>query len=213
MNQPLEASLNDAQLAILRGLTSPYHIQAFLDTTLYRPEYSNLCPLRVIQEGKAHCLDGGVFAAAALRRLGHPPLLVDIFPDPGMDDDHVLAIYKQNGRYGAVAKSNFVGLRMREPVYARLRELVMSYFEQFYNVNGVKTLRSYTMPVNLARFDGVEWETQDSGVDAIEKTLLARRRYPLISAEMAAGLSPVDEITYKAGLSIANADGLYRPKG
>jgi hypothetical protein len=213
MNQPLETGLNEEQKAILHGLSSPYRIQAFLDTTLYRPEYSNLCPLRVLQEGKAHCLDGGVFAAAALRRLGYPPLLVDIFPDPGMDDDHVLAVYKRNGRYGAVAKSNFVGLRMREPVYATLRELVMSYFEQFYNVNGIKTLRTYTMPVNLTRFDSLDWETQDSGVDAIEKTLLARRRIPLISAEMTAGLSPVDEITYKAGLSIANPDGLYQPEG
>jgi hypothetical protein len=212
MNQPLETGLNEAQHEILRGLTSPYRIQAFLDTTLYRPEYSNLCPLRVMQEGKAHCLDGGVFAAAALRRLGYPPLLVDIFPDPGMDDDHVLAVYKRNGRYGAVAKSNFVGLRMREPVYTTLRELVMSYFEQFYNVNGIKTLRTYTMPFNLARLDHLDWETLDSGVDAIEKALLARRRIPLITAEMAAGLSPVDEIAYKAGLTIANPDGLYQPK-
>jgi hypothetical protein len=212
MTSSLEEQLNEAQREILRGLTSPARIQAYLDTTLYRPEYSNLSPLRVMQEGKAHCLDGGVFAAAALRRLGYPPLLVDIFPDPGMDDDHVLAIYQRNGRYGAVAKSNFVGLRMREPVYATLRELVMSYFEQFYNINAVKTLRTYTMPVNLGRLDALDWETQDAGIDAIEKVLLARKRFPLISAQMAAELSPVDEITYKAGMSIANLDGVYRPK-
>jgi hypothetical protein len=128
-----------------------------------------------------------------------------------MDDDHVLAIFQRGGRYGAVAKSNFVGLRYREPVYHSLHELIMSYFEQFYNVDGVKTLRTYAPPLNLSRFDRLGWEWQDSGADVIEKALLARRRIPLISAEMAASLAPVDELTYKAGLMVANHDGLYKP--
>ena len=102
---------------LLSGLDTPVKIQAFLDTCSYVAEYDNRCPARVLAERRAHCLDGGLFGAMALRRLGYPPLVVDIFPDPGMDDDHVLAIFKVNGRYGAVAKSNFVGLRYREPVY------------------------------------------------------------------------------------------------
>jgi len=208
----LEDTLTNEQRALLKGLDSPVKIQAYLDTTAYRPEYSNLCPLRVMQEGRAHCLDGAIFGAAALKRLGYPPLLVDIFPDPGMDDDHVLAIFKQYGRWGAVAKSNFVGLRYREPVYRDIRELVMSYFEQFYNVNGVKTLRTYTPALNLARFDRLDWEGSDSGVDAIEKALLKRRRIAAITPEMADGLSKVDEISYQAGLTIANPEGLYKPK-
>lgn len=212
MTETLEDHLNPEETALLRSLDTPQKIQAFLDTCSYVAEYDNRCPRRVLIERRAHCLDGGLFAAMALRRLGDAPLVVDIFPDPGMDDDHVLAIFKRNGRYGAVAKSNFVGLRFREPVYATLRELIMSYFEQFYNINGVKTLRSYTNPVNLSPFDRVGWEWQDSGADRIEKALLARSRRPLISAEMAAALTPVDEITYKAGLMVADFNGLYKPK-
>lgn len=212
MTPTLESHLTEAHRALLLGLDTPVKIQAYLDTTRYRAEYSNYCPLRVLSEGQAHCLDGALFGAAALRRLGYPPLLVDLFPDPGMDDDHVLAIFRTHGRWGAVAKSNFVGLRYREPVYQTLRELIMSYFEQFYNVNRVKTLRTYTLPLNLARFDRLGWEYTQEGADAIEKALLARKRHPLINAEMAAALTPVDDLTYRAGLLVANFEGLYQPK-
>jgi hypothetical protein len=212
MTDTLENHITPNQRQDLEALDTPARIQAFLDTCSYVAEYDNRCPARVLAERRAHCLDGGLFGAMALRRLGFPPLVVDIFPDPGMDDDHVLAIYKRNGRYGAVAKSNFVGLRFREPVYHSLRSLIMSYFEQFYNINGLKTLRTYTPPLNLSRFDSVGWEWQDSGADALEKILLARKRIALITPEMAAGLSPVDELTYKAGLMVANLDGVYKPK-
>jgi hypothetical protein len=212
MTETLEDHINEEQRELLRGLDTPVKIQAFLDTCAYVAEYDNRCPARVLAERRAHCLDGALFAAAALRRIGYPPLVVDLFPDPGMDDDHVLAIFKVNGRYGSVAKSNFVGLRYHEPVYHSLRELIMSYFEQFYNVNGVKTLRTHTPPLHLARFDRLGWEWNDRGADAIEKALLARRRITLVPPEIAAALSPVDELTYKAGLLVANPDGLYKPK-
>jgi hypothetical protein len=211
MHDPLDSHLTLEQHQTLDGLSSPWKIQAFLDTCSYVAEYDNRCPARVLAERRAHCLDGALFAAMALRRIGYPPVVVDIFPDPGMDDDHVLAVYKRNGRYGAVAKSNFVGLRYREPVYHTLRMLIMSYFEQFYNIDGIKTLRTYASPLNLARFDRLGWEWQDSGADAIEKVLLARRRITLVPPEIAAELSPVDELNYKAGLMVANMDGLYKP--
>lgn len=212
MTETLEDHIDEEQRELLRGLDTPVKIQAFLDTCAYVAEYDNRCPARVLAERRAHCLDGALFAAAALRRIGYPPLVVDLFPDPGMDDDHVLAIFKVNGRYGSVAKSNFVGLRYHEPVYHSLRELIMSYFEQFYNINGVKTLRTHTPPLNLTRFDRLGWEWNDRGADAIEKALLARRRITLVPPEIAAALSPVDELTYKAGLLVANPDGLYKPK-
>ncbi len=211
MTDTLENHLSPEERQTLSGLDTPVKIQAFLDTCSYVAEYENRCPARVLRERRAHCLDGGLFGAMALRRLGYPPLVVDIFPDPGLDDDHVLAIFKRNGRYGAVAKSNFVGLRYREPVYHTLCMLIMSYFEQFYNVNGVKTLRTYAPPLNLSRFDRLGWEWQDSGADAIEQALLTRRRIDLISPSMAAELSPVDELNYKAGLMVANMEGLYKP--
>src|SRR5439155_793750 len=93
------------------------------------------------RERVAHCYDGALFAAAALRRLGHPPLLVNMYAE--RDDEHLLAVFKQAGHWGAVAKSNFVGLRYRDPIYRTLRELVMSSFQDYFNVQGDKTLRGY----------------------------------------------------------------------
>lgn len=195
----------------LAALNSPAAIQAYLDAIPYSPEARDRCPLNVLRDRTAHCLDGGLFAAMALRRLGYPPLIVDLWPEPGLDDDHVLAIFKQGGCYGAVAKSNFVGLRYREPVYRTLRELVMSYFEQFFNVNGVKTLRSHTRPLDLSRFDRYGWMWDDRGVAPIVARLAQLPRYPVISPQAIATLSPVDELSYRAGLLAANPAGLYKP--
>jgi hypothetical protein len=208
----LESLLNLEQLDLLRSLDHPVKIQAFLDSVPYSAEDRNRSPLEVLRDRQAHCLDGALFAAAALRRLGYPPVVLDMFPDPGMDDDHVLAIFKRHGRYGAIAKSNFVGLRYREPVYRTLRELVMSYFDDFFNVNGVKTLRSYTRPVQVQRFDRENWEVQEAGVDAIEAYLLRLPRRSLLVAETASELQPVDRLSYQAGMLNVNHAGLYKPK-
>jgi hypothetical protein len=120
--------------------------RAYLDDTPI-PETQNRA--WVMQDRLAHCLDGGLFAAMALRRLGFPPRLVDLLPAPQRDDDHILAIYKIDGCYGALAKSNYVGLRSREPVYRSLRELVMSYFEVYYNAESEKTLFPPPIPRRL----------------------------------------------------------------
>lgn len=212
MPSRLNDSLNDVQLQLLDSLDSPIKIQAFLDSIPYSAEDRNRCPLNVLGDRQAHCLDGALFAAAALSRLGDPPLLVDMFPDPGMDDDHVLAIFRRHGRLGAIAKSNFVGLRYREPVYRSLRELVMSYFDDFFNVNGVKSLRYYTRPLKLTAFDQLDWEVSDAGADAIERRLLQLHRIPLIPPEAVASLAPTDALSYKAGMLNVNYAGLYRPK-
>ncbi len=129
-----------------------------------------------------------------------------------MDDDHVLAIYRANGGYGALAKSNYSGLRRREPVYRTLRELVMSYFEQFFNVNGQHTLRTYTRPLNLARLDARQWMTSDSGADAIEHRLLHMRRISALSSAMIAALTPMDALPKQAGMMGSDPAGLYQPK-
>jgi len=212
MPNSLEKHLLPEQLVLWGSLDHPVKIQAFLDETPYSAEDRNRSPLQVIQDRQAHCLDGALFAAAALRRLGYPPLLVDLFPDPGMDDDHVLAIFRREGRIGALAKSNFTGLRYREPVFRGLRELVMSYFEVFFNVNRVKTLRTYTRPLNLKSFDRLSWEWSEAGVDAIERRLLDMSRRPLLSPNLAASLSVTDELSYQAGMMNVNYAGLYQPK-
>jgi hypothetical protein len=195
----------------MQGLTDPSKIQAFLDGVPYSAENVDRCPLKVLQDRKAHCMDGALFAASALRRLGYPPLVVDLIPEPGTDDDHILAIFKRHGYFGAVAKSNYVGLRFREAVYRSLRELVMSYFEQYFNLYGQKTLRYYTRPINLARFDHLEWTWKNEGLGRIEDYFSEVKQFTVLSAEMAAELSNADQLSLMAGLSGSNPAGLYQP--
>jgi hypothetical protein len=113
--------------------------------------------------------------------------------------------------WGAVAKSNFVGLRFREPIYRNLRELVLSYFEQYYNVAREKTLRSYTLPLNLKAFDKFNWMTRDESLERIAKKLDKIRKIPILTPSMISNLSLVDEWSYEAGLFGANERGLFRP--
>ncbi len=191
-------------------LSTPGRIQAFLDEVAYSAESEYRCPLRVLRERTAHCFDGALFAAMALRRIGHPPLILYMIAN-GRDDDHLLALYKRQGHWGAVAKSNFVGLRFREPVYRNLRELVMSYFEQFYNVEREKTLRAYTAPLNLKGFDQFHWMTSNDHLERIARRLDEIRRFSVLTRSMIAALSPVDERSHRAGLCGSNEAGLYRP--
>ena len=203
-------SLTPSERRLTSRLTTPFKIQAFLDEIPYSGEERYRCPLTVLRDRKGHCFDGAIFGAAMLRPIGYPPLIVDMLPNK-RDDDHLLALYKVDGHWGAVAKSNFAGLRFREPVYRALRELVMSYFEVYYNVAREKTLRAYTAPLNLAAFDHLHWMTRDEPLDAIALRLDEIRKYSVVTKQMAAGLSPVDERSYRAGLAGANPKGLYRP--
>jgi hypothetical protein len=204
--------LSTEQRAVLAGLNSPAQIQAYLDQTPYSTEDTDRSPLSVMRDRVAHCLDGGLFAAAMLRRLGHPPLIVDLLPEPGTDDDHVLAIYRHNGHIGALAKSNFAGLRAREPIYRTLRELVLSYFEFFFNLKGQKTLRAYTVPMNLEVLDHLDWMSDDRAAPVVEERLSRLRKIPLITSQMASELAPMDRLTYEAGMLGVNPAGLYKPK-
>ena len=205
----LERLLTVEERALLGSLSSPARIQAFLDSIPYSTEPIYRSPLRVLRERVAHCFDGALFAAAALRRLGHPPLIVEMLPN-ARDDDHLLAVYKQDRHWGAVAKSNFVGLRYREPVYRSLRELIMSYFEVFFNAVGEKTLRGYTLPVNLAAFDRVHWMVSDEAAGRIAERLDRARRMPVLAPAMINGLSLADERSLRAGLLDAVEAGLYK---
>jgi hypothetical protein len=198
-----------SELKLLSSLSSPDKIQAFLDTLEYSSESRYRSPRSVLRDRTAHCYDGAVFAAMALRRLGYLPLIVDV--DAVRDDDHVIAIFKRHGRFGAIAKSNFVGLRYREPVYISLRELVMSYFESFYNINYEKTLRQYTRPLNLSTFDVLNWTSSDAALDAIADKLNDIRVYKILTAAMARSLFPVDQRTYDAGMLGVKKAGLYKP--
>jgi len=209
--ETFDREVSAEERAIVNGLTRPAGIQAFLDSIPYSTDEFYRCPLRVLRDRTAHCFDGAVFAAAALRRIGHPPLILDLLSN-GRDDEHLLALFKDHGYWGAVAKSNFAGLRFREPVYRTLRELVMSYFEQYYNLEREKTLRGYTGPLNLKRFDRLNWMTADETMELIAQRTEEIRRVMLIGAEMEKRLSLVDERSYQAGLTGSDPNGLYKIK-
>ncbi len=206
-----EKLLTGPERLLLAWLTSPGKIQAFLDELAYSHEDAYRCPLRVLRDRTAHCYDGAVFAAAALGRLGYPPRVVNLFPKTRADDEHLLAVFRRGGAWGAVAKSNCTGLRFREPIYRTLRELVISYFEHYFNVAREKTLRSYTRPLNLTIFDRHEWLVRDATMDRIARRLSALPRVALLTRPMIAGLSEMDDRSYRAGLLGADWAGLYLP--
>ena len=201
----------DPDLSLPSGLDSPVAIQTFLDGIAYSAEEIYRCPRSVLRDGKGHCYDGAVLAAAALRRIGFPPLIVELLPWVGHDDDHILAVFKVDGRWGAVAKSNFVGLRYRDPVYSSLRELVMSYFEVFFNLKREKTLRGYTLPLNLARFDRLRWTTRDETMEEIATGLERSRKVTILTPQMAERLPLLDVRSFEAGLLGSDPEGLRKP--
>jgi len=205
-----DESLTRQEHKAIFALTTPAKIQAFLDEIPYSGEERYRCPLTVLREGRGHCFDGALFGAAMLRRLGHPPLILDMLPN-ARDDDHLLALFRRDGHWGAVAKSNFSGLRFREPIYRTLRELVLSYFEQYFNAVGEKTLRSYTIPLNLKAFDKLDWMTSDDNLEAIALRLDEIRKVPVLTRRMVAKLSSVDQRSYQAGMIGVNEAGLYKP--
>jgi hypothetical protein len=202
--------LNKNNLKISNRLNSPFKIQKFLDSLPYSVDERYRCPKNVLLDHKAHCYDGAVFAAAALKRIGYPPLLVELLPND-RDDDHILAVFSQKNRWGAVAKSNFTGLRYREPVYRDMHELIMSYFESYFNIAGERTLIGFTEPLSLALFDQMHWEINDLAMDVIAKALDKMNRYRIISPAMARKLTHVDTRSYKAGLLGSKHSGLFKP--
>jgi hypothetical protein len=190
-----------AERRVFQRLRTPAQIQRFLDHDLaYNKEPDGLTcfsPRLVLRHRAAHCMEGALFAAAALRQIGHPPLLLDM--ESIHDDDHVLAIFKSRGHWGAVAKSNFSGLRYREPVYRTLRELVMSYFEHYFNLRREKTLRRYSRPVNLKRFDRQHWMTSEDPVWMIPEYLCDVAHTPVLPKALELRLGTVDARLFAAG--------------
>ena len=190
-----------AERAVFQRLRTPDKIQQFIDDLAYNKEHGGeTCrsPRRVLRDRTGHCMEGALFGAAALRMQGYPPLLLDL--EAERDDDHVLAIFRMRGCWGAIAKSNFSGLRYREPVYRTLRELVMSYFEHYYNLRREKTLRQYSRPVNLRRFDSAGWMTAEEDLWYISDYLCTIRHTPVMPVRVVKHLARVDARLFSAGL-------------
>jgi hypothetical protein len=184
------------ELRKLRSLKDPHGIQMFLDDAPYHLADTAWSPRRVLAEQTAHCLEGAIFAAAALQAIGYPPLLLDF--EAEQDTDHVIAIFRERGCWGAVAKSNYTGCRWREPVYRTLRELALSYFNVYCNLRRERTLRRYSVPVNLKRFDGQHWMTTDKPVWFIVYHLFEIKHYSLLTKAQEKALHRVDERLFRA---------------
>lgn len=182
-----------------QSFETPFAIQEYLDGMAYVAEERDRSPLNIMLDNQCHCLDGGLLAALALWRIDFQPLLLVMLPDPGMDDDHVLALYRVDGYWGAVAKSNYVNLGFRDAVYKNLRELVMTYFEHYCSVTQVKTLRGYSRPLDASRYTHLNWAVDEAGANQFYyKHLYGRKPIPVITPEMAARLTRVSDRNYKA---------------
>ena len=190
--------LHKTELQLFRKLSAPEKIQKYLDDLPYNKERNGetcYSPRQVIRHNTAHCFEGALFAAAALRVGGRPALILDL--EAVRDDDHVVAVYRTNGHWGAIGKSNYAGLRFRSPVYRTLRELAISYFEHYYNLAGEKTLRAYSRPVNLARFDSIDWMISEEPMWAIPEYLVEIKHTAIFPSTKRMYM---DERLYKAGL-------------
>jgi len=191
--------LSTRETARLRALSTPERIQRFLDDLDYDVAGKHCrSPRRVLREGRVQCLDSAIFGAAALRVQGRPPLILDLEAD--RDDDHVIAVYRRNGCWGAVGRSNFSGLRWREPVFRTVRDLALSYVESYFNLRREKTLRRYSRPVSLARFDSRAWMTAEDDLWYVAFHLVDVRHYRLLTAAQEKALATVDRRTFAAGL-------------
>lgn len=190
----------------LPRFATPKDIQDYLDGLVYNSTDCTLSPRAVQRRGIAHCMDGAVFAATALESLGHPPLLVDLRAVD--DDDHVIAAYREHGLWGAVAKSNTTLLRFRPPVYRTVRELALSYFAVYFNVEGDMSLREYSVPFSLKRYRGRHLDAPD--IDFIAADLDNARHYAIVSRERLKSLPAAPPYLMDACFAGADPAGLYR---
>lgn len=191
-------SFTPKELKSLTALRTPAKIQAFLDKIPYHVASTAWSPRLVLRHKSAHCLEGAIFAAAALRANGYPPLILDL--EAVQDSDHVIAVYRENGAWGAIGSSNYAGCRYRSPVYRSLRELALSYFEGYFNLRRERTLRTFSQPVNLKRFDSQDWMTTEKPIWFIANHLLDIPHTRLLTPKMERGLIRVDHRSFNAGL-------------
>jgi hypothetical protein len=197
------------EIRFLKTLNNPDKIQGFLDAIEYNPVYECRSPRWVIRKRSAHCFEGALFAAAVLQFHGYKPVIVDL--KAYNDDDHVITIFKEDGHWGAVAKSNFTSLRFREPVYRSLRELVMSFFDFYFNTVGDKSLRSYSIPLDLTVYNPRHWATTDEDLEYIGDKLEEIKHFPVINEKMIKNLKRASDIMLQDGMLGSRPEGLFKP--
>jgi len=206
---PRDFGLSPREARTLRRLSPPWRIQRFLDELDYDVKGEGCrSPRRVLRERKVQCMDGALFAAAALRVQGERPLLLDL--EAVFDDDHVLALYRVNGRWGAIARSNYSGLRFREPLFRTVKDLALSYVEGYFNLRRQKTLRRFSRPFDLSRFDAIDWMTSEDDLWEIPNHLVGIRHERLLTPGQERNLAPVSRVVFGAGL--VGREGIPAPR-
>jgi hypothetical protein len=192
--------LTRAEFAVLRRLRTPEKIQAFLYGLKqnFEQQGETCNSVRtVLKERRAHCIEGAMLAACALWIHGERPLLLDF--QAVHDFDHVVALFRRNGRWGAISKTNGIGLRWRDPVYRSLRELAMSYLHEYYNKRDRKTLRTYSLPFDLRRMKTEDWVTGEKGAWDLVDELEAVRHFKLMTPAQARSLVRRDPFEREVG--------------
>ncbi len=192
--------LSRGEFAALQRLRTPERIQEFLyglkQNFELKGETCNSVRT-VLKERRAHCIEGAMLAACALWIHGEPPLLLDF--QAVHDFDHVVALFRRHGRWGAISKTNGIGLRWRDPVYRSLRELAMSYLHEYYNKRDRKTLRTYSLPYDLRRMAPADWVTAEDGAWDLVDHLEATRHYKLMTPAQTRSLLRRDPFEREVG--------------
>lgn len=195
-------SLSKEEVKLFKSLNTPGKIQDFIDKipVNFEEDRKDSCysPRTVLLKNKCHCVEGAILAALILRVNGYPPLLVDLTANEH-DFDHVIAVFEKDGKFGAISKTNHYSLRYREPVYSSIKELVMSYFHEYFNDKGEKTLRSYSDVVDLSMFDHENWMTGEEEIWQIPEYLAEVEHFSILTKGQIANLRNADDIEMQAG--------------
>ena len=193
--------LTNEELRTLKKLNTPIKIQDFLDTLPINFEKRGetyMSPRRVLRERKAHCFEGALLAALALMLEGAQPLILDLTSYPH-DDDHVVALYRKNGYWGAISKTNHAALRFRDPIYRSVRELTLSYFhEYFMNDTGKKVLTTYSDPFDLSKLK-LNWVTAEKELFSVMHALDRSPHHKIVPVKNKPFIRKADSIEKKAG--------------
>lgn len=197
----MSLKFSKTEAGVLKKLNTPQKIQDFINRLAVNFEENGetvMSPQRVLKTRKAHCLEGALFAACALQFHGHKPLLLDLRPiEP--DEVHVVTLFKDKGFWGAISKTNHAVLRFRDPIYKNIRELVMSYFHEYFLDNGQKMLKDYAGPVDLSKFNKKNWQTDAKDLFYISKYLDRVKHINILNKHQAKILRKADPIEIEAG--------------
>jgi len=209
-----DLGLSVREFSILKRLSTPREIQNYVNAIPINHEIGGqtiLSVREVLRQRRAHCIEGAFFAACALWVHGEPPLVMHLDCDLS-DFPHVIALFRRGGHWGAISKTNGAPLRYRDPIYRSLRELVMTYFHEYYNKRGYKTLRSYSGAFDMRRVEPEQWVTSKKSCWAAHDSLAKVRHYPVISTRQVRLLSRRDPFERRAAKLVQYPKPVARKK-